>query len=95
MQSGYWPLYRYNPDLVKQGKNPLVLDSKAPSLPLEKYIYNETRYKMLTLSKPEVAAALLEEAQGDVIKKWHLYEQLAAMNYSGDGGSATQIKVTK
>ena len=79
VQSGYWPLFRFDPRRAANGENPLVLDSKAPALPLEKYIYNETRYKMLTQSKPEVAAQLLEEAQGDVVKKWHLYEQLAAM----------------
>ena len=64
VQSGYWPLYRYNPDLVKQGKNPLQLDSKAPSLPLEKYIYNETRYTMLVRSNPEAAKELLALAAG-------------------------------
>jgi pyruvate-ferredoxin/flavodoxin oxidoreductase len=85
VQSAYWPLFRFDPRLAAQGKNPLQLDSKGPALPLDKYIYNETRYKMLTLSKPEVAAQLLEEAQGDVIKKWRLYEQLAQMNYAGDG----------
>jgi pyruvate-ferredoxin/flavodoxin oxidoreductase len=87
VQSAYWPLFRFDPRLAAQGKNPLQLDSKGPALPLEKYIYNETRYKMLTLSKPEVAAQLLEEAQGDVIKKWRIYEQMAAMNYAGDGES--------
>ncbi len=85
VQSAYWPLFRFDPRLAAQGKNPLQLDSKGPALPLDKYIYNETRYKMLTQSKPEVAAQLLEEAQGDVIKKWRLYEQLAAMNYAGHG----------
>jgi pyruvate-ferredoxin/flavodoxin oxidoreductase len=85
VQSAYWPLFRFDPRLAAQGKNPLQLDSKGPALPLEKYIYNETRYKMLTLSKPEVAAQLLEEAQGDVIKKWRMYEQLAAMDYAGNG----------
>ena len=85
VQSAYWPLYRFDPRLAALGKNPLQLDSKGPALPLEKYIYNETRYKMLTLSKPEVAAQLLEEAQGDVIKKWRMYEQLAQMNFAGDG----------
>jgi len=93
VQSAYWPLFRFDPRLAAQGKNPLQLDSKGPALPLDKYIYNETRYKMLTLSKPQVAAQLLEEAQGDVIKKWRMYEQLAAMDYSGS--SATQIKVNK
>jgi pyruvate-ferredoxin/flavodoxin oxidoreductase len=85
VQSAYWPLFRFDPRLAEQGKNPLQLDSKGPALSLDKYIYNETRYKMLTLSKPEVAAQLLEEAQGDVIKKWRMYEQLAQMNYAGDG----------
>jgi pyruvate-ferredoxin/flavodoxin oxidoreductase len=96
-QSGYWPLFRFDPRLAAQGKNPLQLDSKPPAMPLEKYIYNETRYKMLTQSKPEVAAQLLEEAQGDVIKRWRIYEQLAAMSYtsSGDGEQATTVKVTK
>ena len=75
VQSAYWPLFRFDPRLAAQGKNPLQLDSKGPALSLDKYIYNETRYKMLTLSKPEVAAQLLEEAQGDVIKKWRMYEQ--------------------
>ena len=50
--SGHWPLYRFNPDLVAQGKNPLQLDSKAPSMPLQDYIYNEARYKMLTAANP-------------------------------------------
>ena len=95
VQSAYWPLFRFDPRRAAHGENPFVLDSKAPALPLDKYIYNETRYKMLTLSKPEVAAALLEEAQGDVIKKWHLYEQLAAMDYAPGSDKATQIKVTK
>ncbi len=79
VQSGYWPLFRYHPDLRKQGKNPLQLDSRAPSLPLEKYIYNETRYTMLAHSNPETARKLLERAQEDVESRWRLYEQWAAM----------------
>jgi pyruvate-ferredoxin/flavodoxin oxidoreductase len=46
VNTGYWPLWRYSPALAAEGKNPFKLDSKAPSLPLEKYIYNETRYTM-------------------------------------------------
>jgi len=79
VQSGHWPLFRYNPDLAKLGKNPFQLDSKAPSLPLEKYIYNETRYTMLTHSDPEAAKHLLQEAQEDVRSRWRLYENWAAM----------------
>ena len=79
VQSGYWPLFRYNPELLKQGKNPLQLDSKAPTLPLEKYIYNETRYSMLRHSNPEAAKRLLEAAQEAVLRRWKQYEYLAAM----------------
>ena len=78
VQSGYWPLYRYNPALAQQGKNPLQLDSRAPALPLEKYIYNETRYTMLAHSNPEAAKQLLKLAQEDVVKRWKLYEHMAA-----------------
>jgi pyruvate-ferredoxin/flavodoxin oxidoreductase len=79
VQTGYWPMFRYNPALAVQGKNPFQLDSKAPSLPLEKYIYNETRYTMLVHSAPEAAAALLKEAQSDVKTRWKMYEHMAAM----------------
>ena len=81
--SGYWPLFRYNPDLVKEGKNPLQLDSKPPTLPLEKYIYNETRYTMLAQSKPDQARWLLQLAQEDVRARWKLYEHWAAMPVDG------------
>src|SRR5690606_5731228 len=47
VNSGFWPLYRYNPALVDEGKNPLSIDSREPSIPLEDYVYNETRYRML------------------------------------------------
>ena len=83
VQSGYWTLVRYNPALIKQGKNPLQLDSKAPTLPLDKYIYNETRYSMLKQSQPEAAKHLFELAQEDVRRRWRQYEYLAAM--PGDG----------
>ncbi len=79
VQSGHWPLFRYNPDLRIEGKNPFQLDSKAPVLPLDKYVYNETRYKMLTLSQPELAQKLLAEAQDDVATRWQLYQYLAEM----------------
>jgi pyruvate-ferredoxin/flavodoxin oxidoreductase len=79
VQSGYWPLLRYNPDLAGQGKNPLVLDSKAPAMPLEQYIYNETRYSMLTKTNPEHAKLLLKQAQEDVVSRWRLYEHMANM----------------
>src|SRR6185369_289929 len=79
VQSGYWPLFRYNPALSQQGKNPFQLDSKAPAIPLQKYIYNETRYTMLVHSDPKTAAELLVDAQEDVRKRWRMYEHMAAM----------------
>jgi pyruvate-ferredoxin/flavodoxin oxidoreductase len=83
VQSAYWPLFRYNPELAKTGKNPLQLDSKAPSIPLEKYAYNETRYTMLVKSDPQAAKQLLVLAQEDVKKRWRLYEHWAAMQVDG------------
>jgi pyruvate-ferredoxin/flavodoxin oxidoreductase len=89
VQSGYWPLYRYNPDLAKLGKNPMQLDSRAPTLPLEKYIYNETRYTMLTHSDPEAAKRLLKLAEEDVHDRWRDYQNLAAMPMNG---AAKEVK---
>ncbi len=81
--SGHWPLFRYNPELNGQGQLPLQLDSKAPSLPLKSYAYNETRYTMLAHGDPETARKLLEEAQSDVRARWRMYEHLAGL--PGDG----------
>ncbi len=55
VQSGHFPLFRYNPALAAEGKNPFQLDSKAPSISFDKYAYNETRYTMLVRSNPEAA----------------------------------------
>jgi pyruvate-ferredoxin/flavodoxin oxidoreductase len=78
VQTGYWPLYRYNPALLDEGKNPFILDSKAPTLPLEQYAYNETRYRMLLQSNEERANTLMKEAQQDVRERWQQYQHLAA-----------------
>jgi pyruvate-ferredoxin/flavodoxin oxidoreductase len=83
VQSGYWPLLRYSPDLAQQGMNPLHLDSRAPSIPLEKYIYNETRYTMLAHSNPDEAKRLLELARQDVKNRWQAYEELAVASGPG------------
>ena len=84
VDSGYWPLFRYNPDSVAEKKNPLKLDSKPPKIKLEDYIYKETRYKMLTKSHPDVAKELLKLAQEDVYNRWTLYDRMAAFDYSGE-----------
>ena len=78
-QAGYWPLFRYNPALLEAGKNPLQIDSKPPSVPLQKYMYNETRFTILQNSDPETARALLQRAQHDAEARWKLYEALAAI----------------
>lgn len=80
VDSAYWPLYRYNPVLADKGENPFKLDSKAPKIPLVEYMYNETRFKMLTKVDPERAKALAELAQAQVNKTWRYYEGLASMN---------------
>ena len=82
VKSGIWPLYRYNPDRADEGKNPLQLDSKAPSIPLMEYAYNELRYRSLLKSNEERAEKLMKEAQKEVNKRWSLYEQMSKMDYS-------------
>ena len=79
VDSGYWPLFRFNPDLAKTGENPFRLDSKAPKIPLEQYVYNETRYKMLTKSMPDRAKMLLKMAQEEVNNRWQLYDRMQMM----------------
>ncbi len=81
VDSGAWPLYRYNPALAADGKNPLNLDSKAPKIPLKDYVYNETRYSSLVRVDEERAEKLLKLAQGDVVSRWRQYEQMAAMSF--------------
>jgi pyruvate-ferredoxin/flavodoxin oxidoreductase len=77
VNSGYWPLFRYNPDLVAQNKNPFQLDSRPATISLKEYIYNETRYTMLAKSNPEEAQKLYKLAQEDVASKWRLYEHMS------------------
>jgi pyruvate-ferredoxin/flavodoxin oxidoreductase len=85
VQSGHWPLFRYNPDLIGEGKNPLIIESKDPSIPFQQYAYNETRYRMLAQSDEERAEKLLKLAQKDVNARWRMYSQMASMHYNGDG----------
>ena len=84
VQSGYWPLMRYNPALREEGKNPFQLDSKAPAIRLKEYAYREARYTMLARSNPEMAAELLKEAQDDVERQWRVYSARAAMPGRGE-----------
>jgi len=83
VNSGYWPLFRYNPKLADEGKNPFQLDSRPPTIPLKNYVYNETRYTMLTKSNPEEARRLLALAEEDVKSRWKLYDYMAHMPANG------------
>ena len=77
VSSGYWPLYRYNPELEQQGKNPLVINSKEPSTPFEEYAYRENRYKALRASNPEMAKKLMKLAEADIMRRWKLLKHMA------------------
>ncbi|HPC12087.1 MAG TPA: pyruvate:ferredoxin (flavodoxin) oxidoreductase, partial [candidate division Zixibacteria bacterium] len=82
VRCGHWMLYRYNPDLIEQGKNPLQLDSKPPSIPFSEYAYSEIRFRSLKAIDPERAAMLLKLGQQDCDRRWRLYSQLAGLDYS-------------
>ncbi len=92
VNSGYWPLFRYNPNLAGQGKNPFQLDSRPPSVPLKNYVYNETRYTMLAKSNPEHAKELLALAEEDVASRWKLYEHMAHQPSNGAAQETTEVK---
>ena len=82
--SGYWPLFPYNPELVRQGKNPFQLDSAEPKVPLKDYMYLENRFKMLTKSKPEEAKELLKLAEQDIKVRWKAYTAMSR-DQNGNG----------
>ncbi|MCI5146599.1 MAG: pyruvate:ferredoxin (flavodoxin) oxidoreductase, partial [Candidatus Electrothrix sp. AR3] len=70
VECGHWPLYRYNPDLEEAGKNPLTIDSKAPTISFADYALNENRYRMLKMANPEQCDELMAASQKDVEKGW-------------------------
>jgi pyruvate-ferredoxin/flavodoxin oxidoreductase len=81
---GHWPLYRFDPRLKEAGKNPLQLDSKAPTMTFEEYAYGENRYRSLKQSKPEAAAELMKLASEDAANRYALMEQLANLKCGQD-----------
>ena len=74
---GHWPLYRFNPDLESQGKNPLIIDSKEPTINFEEYALGENRYRMLKMVNPDNAVQLLTDSQKDVLKGWKFLKSLS------------------
>ena len=79
---GHWPLVRYNPELSEQGKNPLQLDSKEPTISLEEYAYGENRYRVLKKSNPEAAAALMARSTELTTRRFDLYKKMSELDYS-------------
>ena len=82
VNSGHWPLFRFDPAKAEAGKNPLKLDSKKPSVPLADFMRSETRFEMLWRTHPEDAERFLAAAQREVDHRWHYYEQLAQLDFS-------------
>lgn len=77
VETGSWPLYRYNPNNIEEGKAPLMLDSKAPSKPLSDYMSNETRFQIVNKMNPERYETLLNKAQENVKEKRELLEHMS------------------
>ena len=84
VDSGHWLLYRYNPERRKEGKNPLILDSRKPKIPVEQFLNTENRFRMLKKSHPDLAKAYFEEIQQEVDARFADYEYLAARKYAND-----------
>jgi pyruvate-ferredoxin/flavodoxin oxidoreductase len=77
VECGFWPLFRFNPDNARAGKQPLSLDSKAPTKDVEEWMYRENRFRILRNADPERAHQLLDLLREDVITRWKMYEQWA------------------
>jgi len=91
VKSGHWPLFRFDPDKIKQGKNPMHLDSAEPSIPYRDFVKTETRFSMLWQTHPEDAERFLEQAQQDVKNRYHYYKQLSELEWS-ESTSVSAVK---
>ena len=87
---GHWPLFRYNPELKVLGENPLLLDSKDPSLPIAEYVYGENRYRMLRTANPDLAARVLRKTEEDVKRRWEFLKHVAAWSYRSSPETPSQ-----
>jgi len=79
VKSGHFPIFRYNPQLIAEGKNPLQMDCKIPEMKFSDFAMKETRFKALTKINPERAKTLMAEADKLVTAKFDLYQKLAGM----------------
>ncbi len=84
VESGYWPLYRYNPLLTKEGKNPFILDSKEPKEKLHTFMMNEVRFRSLQKEFPERAEELFEKAEKANKERLEMYKQMAQVQADSD-----------
>jgi pyruvate-ferredoxin/flavodoxin oxidoreductase len=84
VDSGQWLLYKYNPELAKEGKNPLSLDSKNPKLPVAEFMNSENRFKMLKNSHPEIAKQYYDIAQTFVEDRFKYYDYLANRKFENE-----------
>ncbi|MDZ7660761.1 pyruvate:ferredoxin (flavodoxin) oxidoreductase [Thiohalophilus sp.] len=91
VDSGHWPLFRFDPSRATQGKNPLHLDSGEPSIPYREFVQTETRFSMLWHTHPQDAERFLAEAQQEVQHRYHYYKQLSELEWDG----ATRVSAVK
>ena len=82
VKSGHWPLFRFDPAKIKQGKNPMHLDSAEPSIPYREFVMSETRFNLLWQSDPDSAEGFLQQAQQDVMHRYSYYKQLSELDWS-------------
>jgi pyruvate-ferredoxin/flavodoxin oxidoreductase len=83
-ESGYWPLYRYDPAREAAGEPGLKLDSRAPTMKFSDFAKKEARFAMLARSNPEHAEELMARAQQDIDDRWHLYEQMVTIHRTAE-----------
>jgi pyruvate-ferredoxin/flavodoxin oxidoreductase len=81
VDSGQWLLYRYHPERIEQGENPLTLDSRTPSKKVKEFLQQQARFQMLTKSKPEDAQRLWQQAQQDAEVRYRFYEYMAQRKF--------------
>ena len=91
VKSGHWSLFRFNPNKLKEGKNPMHLDSPEPSIPYREFVQTETRFSMLWQMHPETAEEFLEQSQQDVKNRYHYYKQLSELDCN-DAVSVSALK---
>jgi pyruvate-ferredoxin/flavodoxin oxidoreductase len=84
VKCGHWPLVRFNPALIEEGKNPLIMDSKPPSIPYVDYAMGENRWRSLKNIDADRTRMLAELAQKDISLRYHVYEQLSKLSFNPD-----------